>query len=104
MGRPGTDGAYATKVGEILGGRTGVDQIGQELNLGNGVSATLTGGARAENVFWQVAGQTTLGTTADFSGILLCQTLLEMNTGAPMHGRAYAQTAVTLDATPVTQP
>ncbi|MGM0555602.1 MAG: ice-binding family protein [Myxococcota bacterium] len=79
-------------------------QIGQDLNLGNGASVTLTGGALAENVFWQVAGQTTLGTTSDFSGILLCQTLIEVNTGASILGRAYAQTAVTLDAATVTQP
>lgn len=65
---------------------------------------TLTSGAQAANVFWQVAGQTTLGTTSNFKGVILCQTLIELNTGAILLGRALAQTAVTLDATAVTQP
>lgn len=79
-------------------------QIGQDLLLGNGASVTLSGQARPENVFWQVAGQATFGTTSSFKGILLSQTLIAFNTGATMTGRAFAQTAVTLDATVVTAP
>ncbi len=79
-------------------------QIGQDLLLGNGASVTLAGDAQAKNIFWQVAGQATLGTTSSFQGILLSQTLIEFNTGAMMTGRAYAQTAVTLDATVLTAP
>ena len=79
-------------------------QIAQDLTVGNGVILNLTGGAVPENVFWQVSGQVTLGTTADFKGIILSQTLIEMNTGATLHGRALAQTAVTLDANVVTEP
>jgi hypothetical protein len=79
-------------------------QIGQDLLLGNGASVTLSGQAQPENVFWQVAGQATLGTTSSFQGILLSQTLIEFNTGATMTGRAFAQTAVTLDATVLTAP
>jgi len=59
---------------------------------------TLSGGAVAKNVFWQVAGQTTLGTTSDFKGIILCKTLIEVNTGAVVNGRLLAQTAITLDS------
>ena len=36
----------------------------------------------AKNVFWQVAGQATLGTTSDFKGIILSKTLIAFNTGA----------------------
>lgn len=79
-------------------------QIGQDLLLGNGASVTLAGGAQPENVFWQVAGQATLGTTSSFQGILLSQTLIEFNTGATMTGRAFAQTAVTLDTVVLTAP
>ena len=79
-------------------------QIAQNLTVGNGAIVTLSGGARASNVFWQVAGQATLGTTADFKGIILSQTLISFNTGAVMNGRALAQTAVTLNATAITQP
>jgi len=65
---------------------------------------TLSGGAQARNIFWQVAGQVTLGTTSDFKGIILSKTLIAFNTGSAFTGRALAQTAVTLNATAVTQP
>ncbi|MGB7211448.1 MAG: ice-binding family protein [Gemmatimonadales bacterium] len=79
-------------------------QIAQDLTVGNGAIVTLTGGAQAKNVFWQVAGSATLGTTSQFQGIILSQTLISFNTGATMTGRALAQTAVTLNATTVTHP
>jgi hypothetical protein len=79
-------------------------QIAQDLTIGNGAIVTLSGGAQAKNIFWQVAGQTTLGTTSDFKGIILCQTQIVMQTGAVVLGRALAQTAVTLDATSITAP
>jgi hypothetical protein len=79
-------------------------QIGQTLNVGNGAIVTLKGGAQAKNVFWQVAGVTTIGTTADFKGIILCQTAIAMKTGATLVGRALAQTAVTLQMNDVIEP
>lgn len=79
-------------------------QIAQSLTVGNGAIVTLTGGALARNVFWQVAGQATLGTTANFKGIILSQTLISMNTGTIFTGRALAQTAVTLNATTIATP
>lgn len=79
-------------------------QIAQDLTVGNGVTVTLTGGALPKNVFWQVAESVTLGTTADFKGIILSKTKIEIKTGAVLHGRAMAQTAVTLDANAVTEP
>lgn len=79
-------------------------QIAQDLVLSNGANVYLSGGAKASNIFWQVAGQTTLGTTSVMHGILLCQTQIVMSTGASFNGRALAQTAVTLDANSVTKP
>lgn len=79
-------------------------QIAGNLTVANGAIVTLSGGAQASNVFWQVAGQATLGTTSDFKGIILSQTLISLNTGAVMTGRALAQTAVTLNATNLTNP
>ncbi|HEY2952674.1 MAG TPA: ice-binding family protein [Verrucomicrobiae bacterium] len=81
-----------------------VFQIAQGLTVGNGASVTLSGGAQSQNVFWQVAGQTTLGTTASFNGIILCKTAIVMNTGAVLSGRALAQTAVTLQMNAVMSP
>jgi len=79
-------------------------QIAQTLTISNGVHINLSGGALAKNIFWQVAGQTTLGTTSVFSGNILCQTAIVLNTGSTLFGRALAQTAVTLDASIVIKP
>jgi len=79
-------------------------QVAQNLTVANAAIVTLSGGAKASNIFWQVAGQVSLGTTAQMKGIILCQTQIAMNTGASLSGRALAQTAVTLDANAITQP
>ncbi|MDO8971066.1 MAG: ice-binding family protein, partial [Saprospiraceae bacterium] len=79
-------------------------QIAQDLTIGSGAIITLSGGAQAKNIFWQVAGQVTLGTTANLKGIMLCQTLMSMGTGSIFTGRALVQSAVTLDAATVTAP
>jgi hypothetical protein len=79
-------------------------QIAGNLTVGNGAHVNLSGGAQAKNIFWQVAGQTTLGTTSIFNGNILCKTLIAMNTGATLNGRALAQTAVTLNANTITKP
>jgi hypothetical protein len=79
-------------------------QIAQNLALANGAIVTLSGGAKTSNIFWQVAGQATLGTTASMMGIILSQTTVVMGTGATLNGRVLAQTAVTLDANAVTMP
>ena len=79
-------------------------QITEDLLVGNGAIVTLTGGALPKNIFWQVTGQTTLGTTSDFKGVVLCATAIVLQTGAVMNGRALAQTAVTIDDSDITQP
>jgi len=79
-------------------------QIAQNLSIGNGANVTLIGGALASNIFWQVAGQVTIGTTAAMQGIILSKTQIAMNTGATLTGRALAQTAITLDANAITKP
>lgn len=73
-------------------------QIAQNLNVSSATKVILSGGAQASNVFWVVAGQTTIGTTAVFNGNILDQTAIVLNTGAILNGRALAQTAVTLDS------
>ena len=79
-------------------------QIAQNLTLASGAIVHLSGGALASNIFWQVAGQVNLGTTAQMEGIILCQTQIAMNNGATLEGRALAQTAVTLIGNAITQP
>jgi len=77
-------------------------QIAQTLDISNGKQVILSGGAQARNIFWQVAGQTTLGTTSVFNGNILDQKAIVLNTGATLNGRALAQTAVTLDSNTIT--
>lgn len=72
-------------------------QIAGTLNMSSAVNMTLSGGALAKNIFWQVAGQVTLGTTSHFEGIILSKTGITLQTGASINGQALAQTAVILD-------
>ena len=76
-------------------------QISGNLSISSAKQVILAGGAQAKNVFWQVAGATTLGTTSTFNGTILCKTNIALRTGAVLNGRAYAQTAITLDASRV---
>jgi len=79
-------------------------QIAGNLILSPAVKITLVGGAQAKNIFWQVAGQVTCGTTTHFEGIILSKTGINFQTGASINGRALAQTAVVLDGNAVTMP
>jgi hypothetical protein len=79
-------------------------QISKNLVVSSGKAVVLRGNARARNVFWQVAGKTTLGTTSHFEGTILSKTLIAMKTGASIDGRLLAQTAVTLQMNSVTAP
>ena len=76
-------------------------QVAGGVTIASAKTVHLIGGAQAKNIFWQVAGVATLGTTSDFSGIILCKTGIVMQTGSTLNGKALAQTAVTLDATTV---
>jgi hypothetical protein len=79
-------------------------QIDGDLSLAAGVQITLSGGAKAENIFWQVAGTVTTGTTSHMEGIILCQTGVTFNTSASFNGRALAQTAIILDGNTIVRP
>lgn len=79
-------------------------QISQDLTVADGAIITLSGGAQPANIFWQIAGQATIGTAAQFKGIILSQTLISLNTGGSLNGRLLAQTAVTLNGNSVIDP
>jgi len=79
-------------------------QISGDLTQSAAVNVTLSGGAQAKNIFWQVAGQVTIGNNAHFEGVILSQTSVIFKTGASMNGRALAQTAVVLDQNAITKP
>jgi hypothetical protein len=79
-------------------------QIAQDLTMSSGARVLLSGGALSRNVFWQVAGLVSLGTTAHCEGIVLTQTSAALQTGSSINGRLLAQTAVTLDGSTVVEP
>ena len=79
-------------------------QIAGGLTQASAARVMLTGGALAENVFWQVAGVVALGTTAHMEGVVLSQTAITLNTGATVKGRLLAQTAVTLAGNTIVGP
>jgi len=106
--RPGlykwSTGVLVTNVGTTLRGGPNavwIFQIAQNLTVRNGAIIHLLGGAQAKNIYWVVSGRAALGTTVNFSGIILSKTLISVNTGAKVTGRLLAQTAVTLIASSV---
>lgn len=79
-------------------------QIAGDLLLSSAVQVSLSGGAQARNIFWQVAGLVDVGTTAQLEGVVLTETAVTVQTGASVHGRLLAQTAVSLDGNAITEP
>jgi hypothetical protein len=79
-------------------------QVAQTLIVNSSAKIVLSGGAKANNIFWVVTGQTTIGTSAVFDGNILDRTAVVLDTSAQLNGRALAQTAVTLDSNAVTIP
>jgi hypothetical protein len=73
-------------------------QIAGDVTVGNGASVLLTGGAKPENIFWQIAGKTILGIKSHVEGILMCSTAITFMAGSSMNGTALAQTSITLDS------
>jgi uncharacterized repeat protein (TIGR01451 family) len=68
-------------------------------------SVTLTGGAQACNVFWQVGTSATIATSTSFVGTIMADQSIALQTGATLEGRAMAMiAAVTLDQNTITRP
>jgi hypothetical protein len=55
------------------------------------VNIQLIGGAQASNIFWQVSGAVTLGTTSHLEGTLLGATSIALQMGAIVTGRLLTQ-------------
>ena len=79
-------------------------QISGDLTTAAATHVVLSGGALAKNIFWQIAGQATLGTTSHFEGIILSKTAITLKTSASMNGRALGQSLVALDDNAVSAP
>ena len=79
-------------------------QVAGTLTMSSAKQVILTGGVQAKNIYWQVSGAVTLGTTSHFEGNILGKTGINLQTGATLNGRMLAQTAVTLEMNTVTKP
>ncbi len=58
---------------------------------GSGGNILLAGGAKAQNIFWQTEGSTTLGNNTSFKGTILALSTIRMNTDAIIEGRLLSR-------------
>lgn len=80
-------------------------QVTGTLTTAAATNVFLSGGAKAKNIFWQVAGTSvTLGANAHFEGVVLAQNAINFGNQASANSRLLAQTAVNLDQNAVTEP
>jgi len=91
---------------KLRGGMKGVwiFQIAGNLNVDNAVKVVVRRSALSRHIFWQVAGEATLGTGSHVEGIVLSKNKVTMGTDASVKGRLYAQTALTLQMNTITAP
>jgi hypothetical protein len=80
-----------------------IQMTGNLLQTAN-TKMTLSNGALAKNIFWQVAGEVVVGEGADIQGVLLVKTAVTFKTKSSMSGRVLAQTACTLQVATMTGP
>jgi uncharacterized repeat protein (TIGR01451 family) len=66
-------------------------QIASSLTTTVGGNIVLAGGAKANNVYWQVGSSATIGNDTDFKGNILALVSITMNTGSTLDGRALAR-------------
>ena len=79
-------------------------QSAGNLVVASDVNVILTGGVKAENIFWQFAGNAAIGTGAHMEGILLIKTDVTFRTSSSLNGRIFAQTATNLQMATITEP
>lgn len=82
-----------------------VFEMASTLTVTSGRQIILAGGAKADNIFWQVGSSATFGSTSVFKGNVLADMSITMDTGATLDGRLLARTgAITLDGNTINRP
>jgi uncharacterized protein (TIGR03437 family) len=66
-------------------------QMASTLTTAPGSQIILAGGASASNIFWQVGTSATLGANSVFSGSILANQTIALNSGAAVNGRLLAE-------------
>ena len=79
-------------------------QISGGITQAASTQVILAGGAMPHNIFWQVADDVSIGTSAHMEGIVLCQTAINLGNGASVNGRLLSQTAVNIDGSTLVEP
>ncbi|MDQ2700324.1 MAG: ice-binding family protein, partial [Actinomycetota bacterium] len=75
-----------------------VIQVNGALAFAAASKVTLTNGARASRIFWQVAGAGAVGALSEFAGTMIARDAVGMGNGTLVNGRAFARDgALTLD-------
>lgn len=67
-------------------------QVASSLTVTSGRQVFLKGGAKAENIFWQIGSSATFGTTSVFKGTIMAMQSITFYTGASLDGKALART------------
>jgi hypothetical protein len=100
----GTD--VLVKGGDVTfdGGGVFIIQMTGNLVQAASTKVTLSNGALAENIFWQIEGTVTVGAGAHMEGIILAKTAVTFITGSTLNGRIFSQTACALQMATITQP
>jgi hypothetical protein len=88
----------------LNGGGVYIFQIGSTLVTAPGARVSLINGATPCEIFWAVSSSTTLDVGTAFVGNIMSQTLIAMNDGATLEGRALSKAAVTLIHNRIIQP
>ncbi|PKM22450.1 MAG: hypothetical protein CVV10_04230 [Gammaproteobacteria bacterium HGW-Gammaproteobacteria-14] len=96
-----TDMTFSGSSGDVW-----ILQIAGDLTVESLARVTLSGGAKAKNIFWQIGGSSgaIINTDAHVAGVLLTQKAITLATGASITGRLLSQTETTLQQNVVTQP
>ena len=79
-------------------------QVARNVIQASAARVLLSGGARAKNIYWQVAGTVYVKSLAHTEGVFISQGGITLGKGASANGRLLTQTKVSLDANVVTQP
>jgi Ice-binding-like/Bacterial Ig-like domain len=115
-GRSFSPGVYDTAAALALTGTLTLDgggdpdavfifQVDAALNTAAASMVTLTNGARASHVFWQVNGAAGLGAASSFSGTIMAAAAITVGAGAVVAGRVLSYGgAVTLAANTISTP
>ena len=81
-----------------------VFKVGGDLSIDEDFVLTLSDGAQADNIFWYVEGEVTIGKNAQFEGIILSMNEITLEKGAKLNGRMFSQASINLDDNTVTEP